>query len=159
MRKFLWVISSIFLFAPAAALADFTLAASAGKAFRVAPTSGGEPTTLMVAPGVTFADEVLRFEVGFVASLSDLAPAGTRPDVQVRPALVIGPPVIPLYGRVFGVADRIIHGVRLIPGAALGLNFDLGTVGIFAEAGALPRITDANIEWLLEPRAGVLFTF
>jgi hypothetical protein len=154
---------AVFLFVaavPARANADFTLAVSVGKAFQVSPAILGEPTTLMVAPGWGFAEKLLRVEAGFAVSMPDLAGGlGTSVDIQFRPALVVSPPLFPLHLRVFGVLDRIINGVRFLPGAALGLTFTAGPLGIFVEAGALPRITGAGLEWLIEPRAGLLWIF
>ncbi len=147
------------LLLPLAASADFSLAVSAGKAIRLSPTMRGEPTTLMVAPGWGLAEKLLRAEVGLVAALPDLAGGGGRFDIQVRPGILVSPPLLPIHGRAFAVVDRIINGVRLLPGAALGLNFNLGDVGVFAEAGALPRFGGTEVEWLLEPRAGAVFFF
>jgi hypothetical protein len=132
---------------------------TARAAFQLTTPVRGEPTTLMVSPGFSFAD-MLRAEVGFAVSFPDLGggiPAST--DIQIRPALVLAPPAFPLYFRVFGVVDRIINGVRLLPGAAIGLSFGVDTVSIFFEAGALPRFTGAGTDFLLEPRGGVMFSF
>jgi len=144
---------------PVTALADFTLSASVGKAFRLSPAVRGEPTTLMVAPGFGFAD-LLRLEVGFAVSMPDIAGGLTQNvDVQIRPAVVVAPPAFPLYFRAFAVVDRIIQGVRLLPGAAVGVSFGVADLSIFIEAGALPRFTAGGTEFLLEPRAGLGWGF
>jgi hypothetical protein len=145
--------------APMSARAEFTLAASVGKAFQLAPSVRGEPTTLMVSPGWGFAD-MLRVEVGLALAFPDLAgPLPSPFDIQIRPTVVVAPPLFPLYLRVFAVVDRLINGVRLLPGAALGVAFGVSKIHIFIEAGALPRFNGSSVDFLLEPRAGVLWNF
>jgi hypothetical protein len=157
-RPFL-LVAILLVLAPVSARAGFTLAGSVGKSFRLSPTVRGEPTTLMVSPGFAFTD-LVRAEVGFAVSLPDLA-GGSVPapvDIQIRPSLVLDPPVFPLYLRVFAIVSSLINGVHLLPGAAVGLDFAVGPVSLFVEVGALTRFL-GSVEFMLEPRAGVIFKF
>lgn len=120
------------------------------------------PTNLMIAPGVSVAG-MLKLELGVLGNLGDVK--GSKFDVDLRPMVVIAPPLFPMYGRaIFAVTD-LANGPRKIQyGGALGVSFGALGFGGFVEAGLLPRVvevTDATgaksdkTYWLAEGRVGV----
>ena len=117
------------------------------------------PTNLMIAPGYGFGT-FLRAELGLVTAFGDAKNSDF--DLELRPMLVIAPPVIPVYGRaVFAVTNLLGDGDTIIAyGGAVGVVFDLmDTVGVFAEAGLLPRSVNDTMTWIVEGRAGVYLAF
>lgn len=150
------------LLGPAAASAGTVIEVSAGSGFRYDPSPTERiPTNLMIAPGFSFAG-MLKLELGVVGNLGDVK--GSKFDVDLRPMLVISPPLFPLYARaIFAVTD-LGNGPRKIQyGGALGVSFGALGFGAFLEAGLLPRVvevTDAagnksdKTYWIAEGRLG-----
>jgi hypothetical protein len=86
-------------------------------------------------------------------------------NLQFRPMVVVAPPILPIYGRAIFAITNVLKGKTTIAyGAAAGLKFGLGPVGVFAEAGLLPRSVDdatgsSKINWVIEGRLGANLTF
>jgi hypothetical protein len=158
MRKLL--LGSLFLVclaAPLSAQAGFGVEGSIGKGLTVSPEVNAEPTNLMVAPGISIL--WLRLQAGLVADLPDVK--GRDFDIGVRPMLTLSPPILPLYGRlIFAFNNLLDEELRTVAyGAAVGLSFGLAGVGVFAEAGMLPRSLNDEMVWVLEGRAGISLGF
>ena len=141
-----------------AARADATLALSLGYGQQLTPTSQTESTNLMVAPGFGIGN-VLRIELGILGAVEASRPgSNSGPGLQFRPMLVISPPLLPVYGRLIVAAVDPFSAKRTLAyGAALGLTVALSSVGLFVEAGILPRAYNTYFAWVLEGRAGVYF--
>jgi hypothetical protein len=144
--------------APAAAKAQgLIVEASLGKGAKVGPSPvKAEQTNLMIAPGVTI--PFLRLELGLLFATPDIK--DSKSNLELRPMVVISPPLFPLYGRVVFAVTNLLNGKTTVAyGGALGLSLGLGPIGIFAEAGLLPRSRESTINWVVEGRAGVYVTF
>jgi hypothetical protein len=145
-----------------AAHAGWIVEGSVGKGVVVSPkppsgVSRATQTNLMIAPGYTFID-ILRFEVGLVGDLPDLQ--ASKFNLQFRPMLVVAPPIFPLYGRAIFAVTNVLHGKTTIAyGAAAGFKLGFGPVGVFAEAGVLPRSVASTINWVVEGRLGANLSF
>jgi hypothetical protein len=163
MRRTLFAFAvASFLLAPVAAHAGWIIEGSVGKGAQVKPSPvTAEPINVMIAPGFTI--PFLRFEVGLLNSLPDVN--NSKYDLEIRPMLVIAPPILPLYARAIFAVSNLLHDVEIAYGAAGGLKIGLGPVGVFAEVGALPRsrtpagATASEISWVIEGRAGVALFF
>lgn len=149
------VVIAIMLGLSTPAYAGFSVAGSIGKGLMVKPSVSATQTNLMVAPGFSIFDDILRLEVGLTAEMPDIQPPST--DLEVRPMLRFEPPLLPVYGRaVFAVGGMLEDQPELIYGGALGVSISLGPLGVFGEAGVLPRKpANAQAQWVLEARAGV----
>jgi hypothetical protein len=148
--------------APAAAHAGMILEGSVGKGVLVSPSPvKATQTNLMLTPGVTFVDDILRLELGVVGDLPDIK--DSKFDLQLRPMVVVAPPILPIYGRAIFAVANVFHNngskTLFAYGAAAGLKFGLGPIGVFAEAGFLPRSVNSRINWVIEGRAGVSLFF
>jgi hypothetical protein len=145
--------------APAAAHAGFLVEGSVGKGVSVSPSPvKATQTNLMLAPGFGLLSDMLRVELGVVGDLPDLK--ASQFNLQFRPMIVVAPPIFPLYGRAIFAVTNVLHGKTTIAyGAAGGLKFGLGPVGVFLEAGFLPRSVDSRINWVIEGRGGVALFF
>ena len=166
MRKsFLTAAALALLVGPAAARAGALFEVSAGSGFKYDPSpTERTPTNLMLAPGYSFAGMV-KLELGLVGNLADVK--GSKFDLDLRPMVVISPPVIPVYVRgIFAVTNLTASdGPRKIQyGGALGTSFGALGFGAFLEAGLVPRVvqvvdaTGAKSDktlWLAEGRLGV----
>jgi hypothetical protein len=157
MRKLL--IASVFvscLAAPLAAQAGFIVEGSVGKGVAVEPEVAAQPVNVMVAPGISIL--WLRLQAGLVANLPDVE--DSEFDIGIRPMLTLSPPILPLYGRlIFAFNNLTSDDPTVAYGAALGLSFGLGPIGVFAEGGLLPsKIKDTTV-WVIEGRAGVSLGF
>jgi hypothetical protein len=157
------LVLSVLVVAPAAH-AGFIVEGSLGKGVKVSPSPAKQTqTNIMIAPGVTLLGDILRLEVGFVADLPDVK--DSKFNLQFRPMVVVAPPILPIYGRAIFAVTNVLKGKTTIAyGAAAGLKFGLGPVGVFAEAGLLPRsVEDATgsskINWVIEGRLGANLTF
>jgi uncharacterized membrane protein YqaE (UPF0057 family) len=147
---------------PAAAHAGWILEGSVGKGATVSPSPvTATQTNLMLAPGVGLLSDILRLQVGFVGDLPDLK--NSKFDLQFRPMLTVAPPILPIYGRAIFAVANVFHNngpkTLIAYGAAAGLKFGLGPVGVFVEAGFLPRSIASRINWVIEGRAGVALFF
>jgi len=154
------LVLSVLVIAPAAH-AGWILEGSLGKGYQVSNPKGATQTNLMIAPGVTFLADLLRLQVGFVGDLPDVK--DSKFDLQIRPMFVLAPPILPIYGRAIFAIANLLHNngpdTHIAFGAAAGLKFGLGPVGVFAEAGLLPRSIASNIYWAFEGRLGANVTF
>jgi hypothetical protein len=148
-----------------AAHAGWILEGSVGKGAKVSPSPVTQTqTNLMLAPGVTLLADMLRLEVGFVADLPDVK--ASKFNLQFRPMVVVAPPILPIYGRAIFAVGNVLKGKTFIAyGAAAGLKIGLGPVGVFAEAGFLPRSVEdpvtgnSKVNWVIEGRLGANLTF
>jgi hypothetical protein len=141
------------------ARAGWVLEGSVGKGVKVSPSpTAATQTNIMIAPGYAIAD-IVRLELGLVADLPDVKASNF--DFQLRPMVVLAPPILPLYGRlIFAVTNLRGPGDTVIAyGAAAGLKFGLGPVGVFAEAGVLPQSVASQMQWVIEGRLGALLSF
>jgi hypothetical protein len=145
------------LAAAPAAKAGIIVEGSVGKGAKLGPSPvKAEQTNIMIAPGVTF--PFLRLELGFAWDTPDLK--DSKSNLELRPMVVIAPPILPLYGRVVFAVTNLIEGKTTVAyGGALGLSFGLGPIGIFAEAGLLPRSRASQINWVVEGRLGAYLEF
>jgi len=173
MHRLLAAAALAVLFMLPATARAWTLSASLGKGAKVSPSPvEAEPINVMIAPGFDIA--VVRLELGFLNSLPDTK--ASKYDIELRPMLVIKPPIIPIYGRaIFAVANLLGKNQKteIAYGAALGLEISLGPLGVFVEAGALPRSrkyavkdatgtttsTEAKFSWVVEGRVGAILFF
>jgi hypothetical protein len=140
-----------------AARAGIVVEGSVGKGVKVSPSPvTAEQTNVMIAPGVSF--PFVKLELGFAWDLPDLK--DSKSNLELRPMVVIAPPIIPLYGRVIFAVTNLLEGKTTVAyGAAAGLSFGLGPIGVFAEAGFLPRSRDSKINWVIEGRLGASLGF
>jgi hypothetical protein len=158
MRKWFQAALVLCLLAMApAAWAGLTVEGSYGKGVKLSPSPAkAEQSNFMIAPGVTF--PFLKLELGFAWDVPDTTPS--KHNLELRPMLVIAPPLLPIYGRAIFAVTNLLHDKTTIAwGAALGLSIGLGPIGIFAEAGVLPRSRDSKINWVLEGRIGAYLGF
>lgn len=148
---------SALLLAPFSARADLVLEGSAGSGFTLSPHSGDRiPTNLMLAGGYKFS--IVRLELGVVGNLDDVK--GSKFDLDLRPMLMVKPPLFPVYGRaIVGVSGLVEGPSALNWGGALGVRLGALGVGAFVEAGALSKrikVKDKNEDvWYAEGRLGV----
>lgn len=159
MRHVSALIVSLCLIAmPALAHADFILEGSAGTGYQVKPSvdTKRQPTNLMLAGGWGFG-EWIRGEVGLLAEIPDND--AYEFDLQVRPMLVVDPPLLPIYGRLIVGVANLLHDVNFAFGGAVGLGGSIGGIGLFVEAGMVPRVVDSNFNWILEGRGGLYYLF
>lgn len=140
-RLFLTAAALAVLAVPATSRAGFVLELSAGSGFRWDPTPTERiPTNVMLAPGVSFAG-MLKLELGLVANLADVK--GSDFDIDLRPMIVIAPPILPIYARGIFAVTNLTNGPQKIQyGGALGVAFGLFGVGAFVEAGIVPRVVE-----------------
>jgi len=160
MRKLIALfLFSACLFGAANARAGWVIEGSVGKGGRVNDPRGWEPTNVMAAPGYEFL-AVLRAQLGVVGGLADVK--NSKFDLQLRPMLGFYPPILPLYARAIFAVENMIHrpikyGVGGAAGIKLGLPF-IG-LGIFAEAGVLPRFKDPQTSLIIEGLLGAFWVF
>ena len=153
----------VLVVASRAAHAGWIVEGSLGKGAKVSPSPVTQTqTNIMIAPGVTLLADVLRLEIGFVADLPDVK--ASKFNLQFRPMVVVAPPILPIYGRAIFAITNVLKGPTTIAyGAAAGLKFGFGPVGVFAEVGLLPRSVDpgtgSKINWVIEGRLGANLTF
>jgi hypothetical protein len=141
------------------AQAGWLVEGSIGKGVRLTPSPlKATQSNIMIAPG--YSVPFLRFELGFLFELPD-AERG-KADVEIRPMLVLAPPVIPFYGRlmVLVLHDNLLSKpVGIGYGVSGGFKMGLGPVVFFAEAGTIPKRADAQTILALEGRVGGLLEF
>jgi hypothetical protein len=186
MRKFLVAATLLtaMILLPAAARAGFLLEASLGKGYQAAPTPRGwEQLNLEIAPGYAPSLPVLsmfRLQLGIVADFADKSNSSTN--MEIRPMLSVVPPIFPLYGRLIFAVNNLFerNGSKreIAYGGALGVKIGLPGIafvpalGIFAEAGLIPRkrdfaatdaagapTVDSKLAWVVEGRAGAYINF
>ena len=140
------------------ASASVRLSLSLGEGVEVSPDQRPQATNLMFTPGWSPID-LLRLELGILTGLENARNGSTAGlNLEFRPMLVISPPLIPIYLRaIFAIIDPTDDGGRrtVAYGGALGLGGSLAGLGLFVEAGVLPRILRNEVRWVVEGRAGV----
>ena len=150
------IVAAIFV-VPQAAKAGFLIEGSAGTGIQFKPNLGERvPTMIMLAPGYGIG-EMIRAELGIVGALGDVE--NGKFDLQLRPMLVIDPPIIPIYGRlVVGVFNLLDEETRTFAyGGAVGVGGSVAGLGLFAELGVFPQ---GNAETIIgEIRAGIMLAF
>ncbi len=123
---------------PGLSRADWELEGSLGKGGQVTSPRAWEQLNLMVTPG--YALSILRLQLGIVGDFADKS--GSKTNLELRPMIAIVPPILPIYGRVIFAVNNLIgrSGTKreIAYGAAGGLRFGLGPIGVFAEIGVLP---------------------
>jgi hypothetical protein len=142
MRKsILGALAVALLAGPAVAKAGVVVEVSAGSGFVYDPGPIARiPTNVMIAPGVSFA-KMLRLELGLLGNLGDVK--ASKFDLDLRPMVVLKPPMFPLYLRgILGVTNLIDGPKKLTYGGALGMDFGLFGLGAFLEAGIVPRVVE-----------------
>lgn len=159
MRKIFFAVVIAGMLAAPAARAGIIIEGSLGKGASVKPEVHAQPLNVMVAPGVSFLASMLRLQLGIVGDVPDVK--ASKFDLGLRPMFTVSPPILPLYGRLILAFTNLFHEeLRTVAyGAALGLGFSIGPVGVFAEAGLLPRSLNDTMIWVLEGRAGVSLGF
>jgi hypothetical protein len=132
--------------------------ASLGKGVSIDPVEA-QPVNVMVAPGVSLL--WLRLQLGVAADLPDVKES--KFDLGLRPMLSLHPPLLPLYGRLIFAVNNLFHDeLRTVAyGGALGLEIAIAGIGLFAEAGFLPRDPKGEVgfTWVVEGRAGISLGF
>ncbi|ACG71537.1 conserved hypothetical protein [Anaeromyxobacter sp. K] len=142
MTKFAWsVLALALLGAPAAARAGGLLELSVGSGARIDPSPTERiPTNVMLTAGYGFAD-MLKLELGAVANLGDVE--DSKFDIDLRPMLVVSPPLFPVYLRgIMTVNSLVEEPVKIGYGGALGVRLGVLGLGAFVEAGVLARIVE-----------------
>ncbi|MGB8299242.1 MAG: hypothetical protein WCG85_27745 [Polyangia bacterium] len=164
---------------PAISKADWLVEASLGEGYQVTTPRDWERLNLMVTPSYALPLPVLswvRLQLGVVADLGVAGQPGNKAtNLELRPMIAIVPPLIPLYGRaIFAVTNLIERNGEkreIAYGAALGMSFGLGPIGVFGEVGVLPGkrhfpgetvdapTMDSKFAWVVEARAGAYYKF
>jgi hypothetical protein len=129
----------------------------------------------MVAPGYMLPVlSLIRVQLGIVADFADKS--GSKTNLELRPMIAVVPPILPVYGRaifaITNLAGRSGEKREIAYGAAGGLRFGLGPVGVFGEVGVLPRsrdipsvssagavTTSSKFVWIVEGRVGAYLEF
>jgi len=141
---------------PNNAMAGLVLGGSVGQGWTVDPKVR-QPINLMLTPGYSLLNDMLRLELGLVADLPNVENRDF--DLSLRPMAVLKLPLLPIHFRAVVGVDRLIEGARFSFGGAAGLTFSLAGIGVFAEAGVIPSVGDGITLWLIEGRAGAYFSF
>jgi hypothetical protein len=143
---------------PLAARAGWVVEGSVGKGVRLNPDVKADQSNVMIAPGYTLLDAMIRIELGVVANIPDIKNSSF--DFGLRPMVVVVPPILPIYGRAIFAVTNLINEPRTIAfGGAVGVKVAVAGLGLFAEAGLLPRSEQAQFRWHLEGRLGAFVTF
>jgi hypothetical protein len=173
MRKFVMAaVLTLSVLLPAVSQAGWVVEGSLGKGGQVSSPRAWERINFMVAPGLSVLS-LLRLQLGIVGDFADTS--GSKTDLELRPMVTIVPPLLPIYGRaIFAVTNLAGRsGVKreIAYGAAGGLRFGLGPIGVFGEVGVLPRsrdfpsgsvtapTTSSKFVWVVEGRAGAYLEF
>jgi hypothetical protein len=152
----LLLVAALFVL-PATAQAGFIVEGSVGSGYQATVPTGRIPSNIMVAPGYGLGT-LLRLELGLVGTLGDAQNQSF--DLQLRPMIVLSPPIFPLYARAVFAVTNLLDDAQLAYGGAIGADFEvMDTVGAFAEVGVLPTKPKGadKLLWIVEARAGVYF--
>jgi hypothetical protein len=156
MRNLRWAtIAAAVLVTPLTANAGFVLEGSLGTGYQVSEPRARVPTNVMIAPGFGLG-EMLRLELGFNFSLGDVE--NRQFDLQLRPMLVLDPPLLPFYARAVAAFSNLVADgdMNYAIGGAAGLSFSLAGLGVFAEVGVIPFLKETTL-WTVEGRVGIFF--
>jgi len=161
MRKLFMaaVLTSIVLL-PAASQAGWLLEGSVGKGYMVSSPRAWTQSNFMVAPGWSPPVlSLLHLQLGVAVDFADTS--GSKTNYELRPMIAICPPILPIFGRaIFAVQNLGGSGKTVWAyGAAGGVRFGLGPIGVFGEVGALPRSISSKFYWVAEARAGAYLAF
>jgi hypothetical protein len=170
MRRISYGLLALTLLAsPVAARAGFLFEASVGSGLRAGIGSAERiPTNVMATVGYGFTD-MLKLELGALANLGDarssFSTSGSKLDIDLRPMIVIAPPLLPIYLRgIAGINSLKVKPTTFSYGAALGVGFGLFGVGAFGEVGAMQHryevalpggLTVGKDGWQVEGRVGL----
>jgi len=144
---------------PLSARAGGILEGSIGSGIRWDPKPTERiPTNVMLAAGYSF--PVVKLELGALASLADVE--DSKFDLDLRPMIVVKPPLFPLYVRGILSYSNLVEGPKTFGyGAALGVRIGPPAIGVgaFLEAGAITKkLKVGDVEedvWFAEGRLGV----
>lgn len=156
-KLFSTLVASALLLAPLSARAGLMFEGSAGSGLTLSPHSGDRiPTNVMLTGGYSF--PIVKLELGVVGNLGDVE--NSKFDLDLRPMLVVKPPLFPVYARaIVGVSGLVEGPSSFNYGGALGLRIGALGVGAFVEAGALSKrikVNDKNKDaWYAEGRLGI----
>jgi hypothetical protein len=177
MRKLILVTAAVagLTAFPRSASAGFLLEGSVGTGAQLDPSVERTPVNVMLAPGWGFAG-LLKLELGLLGNLGDVQ--NSKFDLELRPMVVISPPLVPIYLRAIFAVQNLIEGPTTYAyGGALGLSFSLFGAGVFVEAGVLPRNVKVDVvtnvpvvgtaanatrdefRWFAEGRVGAFYEF
>ena len=171
MRKFVMAaVLTLSVLLPAVSQAGLVVEGSLGQGAQVSSPRAWERINFMVAPGVSILS-LLRLQLGIVGDFADTS--GSKTDLELRPMVTIVAPVLPIYGRaIFAIANLAGRGGakrEFAYGAAGGVRFGLGPIGVFGEVGVLPRSrelenasgtgTSSKFVWIIEGRVGAYLEF
>jgi hypothetical protein len=171
MRKFVMAaVLTLSVLLPAVSQAGLVVEGSLGQGAQVSSPRAWERINFMVAPGVSIVS-LLRLQLGIVGDFADTS--GSKTDLELRPMVTIVAPVLPIYGRaIFAIANLAGRGGakrEFAYGAAGGVRFGLGPIGVFGEVGVLPRSrefenasgtgTSSKFVWIIEGRVGAYLEF
>jgi hypothetical protein len=172
------LVAALALAAPAAARAGLLLEGSAGLGVQLSPSVERAPVNVMLAPGygIDILGTKLKLELGLLGNLGDVR--SSKFDLELRPMVVLAPPILPLYLRGIVAVQNLVNGpTNWAYGGALGTSFSLFGLGVFIEAGVLPRNakidtttnmpvvgstpnpTKDEFRWFAEGRVGAFFEF
>jgi hypothetical protein len=170
MKKLpLGLLALTLLASPIAARAGFLFEASVGSGVRAGIGSTERiPTNVMATLGYGFTD-MLKLELGALANLGDakasFSNSGSKLDFDLRPMIVISPPLMPVYLRaIAGITSLKVKPTKFSYGAALGVGFGLFGVGAFGEVGAMQHRYEITVPsvgtvgkdgWQIEGRLGI----
>ncbi len=143
---------------PFSARAGGLIEGSVGSGFRWEPKPTERiPTNVALTLGYSL--PVVKFELGAVGNLNDVK--SSKFDLDLRPMLVVKPPLFPFYFRGILSYSNLIEGPKTVGyGAAVGgrIGPPIG-IGAFLEAGAImKRLKLGTVEkdtWFAEGRLGV----
>lgn len=158
------LVAALALAAAPARAGGWLFEGSVGSGFRFQPSPVERvPTNVMLTTG--YGIPMVKAELGVVGNLGDVK--HRKFDLDIRPMLVVSPPLIPLYARaIAGVGGLLDKPTHLVWGGALGVSIGALGVGGFAEAGALSRrinvyddrgVATKKDVWVAEGRLGVYF--
>ena len=171
MRKLIMAaVLTLTVLLPGLSRADWVLEASVGKGAQVSSPRAWEQLNVMITPSYTLpVITMVRLQLGIVGNFADKSDTATN--IELRPMIAIVPPVLPIYGRAIFAVHNLTNrssssGTKreFAYGAAGGLRYGLGPIGVFAEIGVLPRDRDlkdgsSKFVWVLEARAGAYVKF
>jgi hypothetical protein len=172
MRKlFIAAVFTALVLLPAASQAGWLVEGSLGKGYQVSKERAWEQSNFMVAPGWSPPVlSLLRLQLGVAVNFADKD--NSKTNYELRPMVSICPPILPIFGRaILAVQNmRALGGKReYAVGAAGGVRFGLGPIGVFGEIGALPHSrkvlnaagtgTESKFLWVIEARAGAYLEF
>src|SRR6266568_4208956 len=163
MRKLLLAIAAIAALTafPRSASAGFLLEGSVGSGAQLSPSVERTPVNVMLAPGWGFAG-LLKLELGLLGNLGDVQ--NSKFDLELRPMVVISPPIVPIYLRAIFAVQNLIEGPTTYAyGGALGLSFSLFGAGVFVTnipvVGTAAHATRDEFRWFAEGRLGAFYEF